>query len=87
MSKATIKYEDLPDTITPIEYMQWRGCGRATADAVFHAKDFPRIQNTGTKLMADKRAVLFHELGLPEEDRKEVLKEMAREMIRKENIK
>ena len=87
MSKATIKYEDLPDTITPIEYMKWRGCGRATADAVFHAKDFPRIQNTGTKLMADKRAVLFHELGLPEEDRKEVLKEMAREMIRKENIK
>lgn len=87
MPKATIKYEDLPDTITPIEYMQWRGCGRATADAVFHAKDFPRIQNTGTKLMADKRAVLFHELGLPEEDRKEVLNEMAREMIRKENIK
>lgn len=87
MSKVTIKYEDLPDTITPIEYKLWRGCGRATADTVFHAKDFPRIQNTGTKLMADKRAVLLYELGLPEEDRKEVLKEMAREIIREENIK
>lgn len=87
MSKVTIKYEDLPDTITPIEYMLWRGCGRATADAVFHAKDFPRIQNTGTKLMADKRAVLLYELGLSGEDRKEFLKEIAREIIREENIK
>lgn len=87
MPKATIKYEDLPDTITPIEYMQWRGCGRATADAVFHAKDFPRLQNTGTKLLADKVAVRLYELGLSEEDRKEVLKEIAREMIRKENSK
>lgn len=84
MSKTTIKYEDLNDTITPIDYMQWRGCGRATADAIFHAKDFPRLQNTGTKLLADKRAVLLYELGLSEEDRKEVLKEIAREMIGKE---
>ena len=76
-----IRYEDLPDTITPIEYMLWRNCGRATADAVFHAKNFPRIQNTGTKLLADKRAVLIYELGLSEEDRKEVLKEIAREII------
>ena len=87
MPKTTITFNDLPDTITPIDYMQWRGCGRATADAVFHAKDFPRIQNTGTKLMADKRAVLLYELGLSEEDRKELLKEMAREIIKEENIK
>lgn len=81
MPKTITRYEDLPDTITPIEYMQWRNCGRATADAVFHAKNFPRIQNTGTKLLADKRAVLIYELGLSEEDRKEVLKEIAREII------
>ncbi len=79
--KATKRYEDLPDTIGVLEYMQWRRCGRATADAVFHAKDFPRIQNTGTKLMADKRAVLLYELGLSEEDKKETLKEIAKQII------
>lgn len=82
MFQTKIKYENLPDTISPIDYMQWRGCGRATADAIFHSEGFPRIQNTGTKLMADKRAVLLYELGLSEEDRKEVLKEIAREIIR-----
>lgn len=81
MSKATKKYEDLPDTITPIDYMQWRRCGRATADAVFHAKGFPKIKNTGTKLLADKRAVLLYEMGLSEENTNFVLKEIAREMI------
>ena len=81
MSKTTIKYEDLPDTITPIDYMQWRRCGRATADAVFHAKGFPKIKNTGTKLLADKRAVLLHGMGLSEENTNFVLKEIAREMI------
>ena len=76
-----IRYEDLPDTITPIEYMLWRNCGRATADAIFHAKNFPRIKNTGRKLLADKRAVLIYELGLSEEDKKDILKEIAREII------
>lgn len=81
MTKTTIKYEDLPDTITPVDYMKWRGCGRATADAAFHAKGFPRLRNTGTKLLADKRAVLLYEMGLSEENTNFVLKEIAREMI------
>lgn len=75
-------YKDLPETITPLDYMQWRGCGRATADAVFHAEGFPRIQNTGTKLLADKRAVLLYDLGLRGEQLQIVLKEIAREIIR-----
>lgn len=83
MPRIVIRYEDLPDTITPIDYMKWRGCGRATADAVFHAKDFPKIKNTGTKLLADKRAVLLYEMGLPKEEIECVLKEIAKEMLRK----
>ena len=83
MPKTLIRYEDLPDTITPIDYMKWRGCGRATADAVFHAKDFPRLRNTGTKLLADKRAVLLYEMGLSKENIECVLKEIAKEMMMK----
>lgn len=79
--KSTKTYEELPDTITVYDYMKWRNCGRATADAVFHAKGFPLIPNTSTKLMADKRAVLLYEIGLTEEDKKEVLKEFARTII------
>lgn len=74
--KPTKNYKDLSDTITPLDYMEWRGCGRATADAVFHAEGFPRIKNTGAKLIADKRAVLLYEL-------KEVLTpEMAKELVK-----
>lgn len=79
--EVTKKYEDLNDTITVEDYMQWRGCGRATADAVFHAKGFPRIPNTGTKLIADKRAVLIYELGLTEENLQIVLKAIAEKVI------
>ncbi len=74
-------YNELPDTITPLDYMEWRNCGRATADAVFHSKGFPRLENTGTKLLADKRAVLLYELGLTKEDKEIVLKEIAKEVI------
>ncbi len=80
-TKSTKKYEELPDTIGVEDYMKWRGCGRATADAVFHQKGFPRVQGTGTKLIADKRAVLLYELGLSKEDKQEVLKEIAKEII------
>ena len=24
-------FQQLPDTITPLDYMEWRNCGRATA--------------------------------------------------------
>ena len=79
--ERTKNYADLQDTITVEDYMEWRGCGRATADAVFHAKGFPRIPNTGTKLIADKRAVLIYELGLTEENLQIVLKAIAEKVI------
>ena len=76
-----MQYEDLPDTIGVEDYMKWRRCGRATADAVFHAQGFPRIKNTGTKLIADKRAVLLYEMGLSSESLETVLKEIAKNML------
>lgn len=77
----TKKYEDLPETITPLDYAEWRGIGENKAREIFNSKDFPRIKGTGVKQIADKRAVYLYELGLTEEDKKEVLKEMARQII------
>ena len=79
--KPTKNYEDLPDTIGIEDYMEWRGVGDATARNIFNSKDFPRLKGTGVKQLADKRRVLLYELGLTEEDKKEVLKEMARKII------
>lgn len=79
--KSILKYEDLPDTITPLIYADWRGCGEIKAREIFNSKGFPRIKGVGVKQLADKRSVLLHELGLSEEDKKEVLKEMARQII------
>lgn len=79
--KSTKKYEELPDTITPYDYADWRGVGENTARNIFNSKGFPRIQGTGVKQLADKRAVYLYELGLNEEDKKEVLKEIAREIV------
>ena len=71
----------MPDTITPLDYAEWRGIGENKAREIFNSKDFPRIQGTGVKQIADKRAVYLYELGLSEQDKKEVLKEMARQII------
>ena len=79
--KPTKTYLELNDTITPLDYAEWRGVGGNTARNIFNSKGFPRIQGTGVKQVADKRAVLLYELGLSEEDRKEVLKELARQII------
>lgn len=79
--KSTKTYNELPDTITPFDYAEWRGVGENTARNIFNRKGFPRIQGTGVKQLADKRAVYLYELGLSEEDKKEVLKEMARQII------
>lgn len=79
--KVTKTYSELNDTITPLDYAEWRGVGENTARNRFNSKGFPRIKGTGVKQVADKRAVLLYELGLSEEDRKEVLKELAREII------
>ena len=81
IKKPSKNYEDLPETISPLDYMEWRGVGRAVADATFHSKGFPRLENKGNKLLADKRAVLLYELGLKEDEKQEVLKEIARQII------
>ena len=79
--KTSKTYSELNDTITPLDYAEWRGVGGNTARNIFNSKGFPRLQGTGVKQVADKRAVLLYELGLSEEDRKEVLKEIARQII------
>lgn len=79
--KPTLKYEDLPETISPLDYANWRGIGENKAREIFNSKGFPRIQGTGVKQLADKRAVLLYELGLKEEEKQEVLKEIAKEII------
>lgn len=79
--KPTKTYEQLPDTITPYDYMEWRGVGEPTARNIFNMRGFPRIQGTGVKQIADKRAVFLYELGLKDEDKREVLKEMAKQII------
>lgn len=81
VKKSTKTFSELPDTITPYDYAEWRGIGENKAREIFNSKDFPRIQGVGVKQIADKRAVYLHELGLSEDDRREVLKEMARKIV------
>lgn len=81
IKKSTVTFKDLPDTITPLDYAEWRGIGESKAREIFNSKGFPRLQGTGVKQLADKRAVFLYELGLNEEDRKTLLKEMAKEII------
>ena len=76
-----ITYKELPDTITPFDYAEWRGIGENKAREKFNSKGFPKIEGMGTKLIADKRAVLLFELGLTGQDRQNTLKEIAREII------
>lgn len=77
----TLTYAELPDTITPEDYMKWRRCGLNYARNKFNSKGFPRIEDMGKRRIADKRKVLLFELGLTEEDRREVLKQIAKEII------
>jgi hypothetical protein len=80
--KKPIKnYKDLPETITPYDYADWRGIGETKAREIFNSKDFPRIKGTGVKQLADKRAVLLHDLGLEGEKLQTVLQEIARQII------
>lgn len=81
IKKSTKTFQELPDTITPIDYAEWRGIGENKAREIFNSEGFPRIQGVGVKQIADKRAVYLHELGLTEEDKKQVLKQMAKEIV------
>ena len=76
--KSTKKYQELPDTITPLDYADWRGIGENKAREIFNQKGFPRIKGTGVKQIADKKAVLLYDMGLKEEEKQEVLKEIAK---------
>ena len=81
IKKPILKYEELPETISPLDYAEWRGIGENKAREIFNSKGFPRIQGVGVKQLADKRAVLLYELGLKPEEKQEVLKEIARRII------
>ncbi len=81
VKKTTKSFNELPDTITPFDYADWRGIGENKAREIFNRKDFPRIKGTGVKQVADKRAVLLYDLGLKEEDKTTILKEIAKEII------
>ena len=81
IKKPTITFQELPETISPIDYANWRGIGESKAREIFNRKDFPRLKGTGVKQLADKRAVLLYELGLKPEEKQEVLKEIAKEII------
>lgn len=78
MATQTITYENLPDTITYIDYAKWRGIGENKAREYFNKKDFPRLRCAGTKVLADKRAVYMYDLNLYEN--KEFMKELARQV-------
>lgn len=80
--KKSIKtFNELPETITPYDYADWRGIGETKAREIFNSKGFPRLKGTGVKQLADKRAVLLFELGLNEQEKQKVLKEIARKII------
>ena len=78
--KSSKSYSELPDTITPIEYADWRGIGENKAREIFNSNGFPRIKGTGVKQIADKRAVLLYDLGI--ENSQELIKEMAKELVK-----
>lgn len=78
--KNTIRFADLPETLTPNDYAKWRGIGLNKAREKFNAKGFPRIEGMGTKLIADKRAVLMFDLGLSEIDAKYIYENVAKEI-------
>ena len=51
VKKSNIKFEDLPDTITPEIYSDWRGIGIVKARERFHSLNFPLIKNCGANLI------------------------------------
>lgn len=79
--KSTKTYQELPDTITPYDYAEWRGIGENKAREIFNKRDFPKIQSVGVKQIADKRAVFLYDLGLKEEEKQQVLKEIAKSIL------
>ncbi len=81
IKKSTITFKDLPETITPYDYADWRGIGENKAREIFNSKGFPKLKGTGVKQLADKRAVLLHDLGLEGDSLQTVLQEIAKQII------
>ncbi|MEE0269397.1 MAG: hypothetical protein U0I39_06430 [Clostridia bacterium] len=79
--KSVLNYKNLPETITPYDYADWRGIGENKAREIFNSKGFPKLKGTGVKQLADKRAVLLHDLGLEGENLQTVLQEIAKQII------
>lgn len=50
----SIKFDELPDTITPDDYAKWRGIGVDYARCRFQLKGFPILNVAGNRLIADK---------------------------------
>ena len=80
VKKSKMKFEDLPDTITPEMYSDWRGIGVVKARERFHSYGFPLIKDCGANLIADKRAVFIHEFGIDEETKKQLLEKLVLKM-------
>ena len=80
VKKSKMKFEDLPDTITPEMYSDWRGIGVVKARERFHSYGFPLIKDCGANLIADKRAVFIHEFGTDEETKKQLLEMLVLKM-------
>ena len=80
VKKSKMKFEDLPDTITPELYSDWRGIGVVKARERFHSYGFPLIKDCGANLIADKRAVFIHEFGTDEETKKQLLEMLVLKM-------
>lgn len=81
IKQSTKTYQELPDTITPYDYAEWRGIGENKAREIFNSKGFPRIKGTGVKQVADKRAVFLYDMGLTDEDKQQVLQELAKSIL------
>ena len=80
VKKSKMKFEDLPDTITPEMYSDWRGIGVVKARERFHSYGFPLLKDCGANLIADKRAVFIHEFGIDEETKKQLLEKLVLKM-------
>ena len=62
--ETRLKWNELPDIITPFDLMKVMPIGETTARNIFNSKDFPRIRGTGVKQLADKRAVKYWCMGI-----------------------
>lgn len=81
VKKSKIKFEDLPDTIIPEIYSDWREVGITKARERFHSYGFPLIKNCGANLIADKRVVFIYEFCTDEETKKELIEKIAINMF------